>query len=147
MSCGCYHRYRYETDDPAGKLGGSGKIAELQVPVGGQTQLWSSTRYNALAEAIGTIPVIDIPVVVGDPTTYPTQPVSLSGEPIDAADMVFPPTPSFALSDVGYVGFWLVAGESDTNASAQTTTKATQANERIHRGTRRSPVKSFRVPR
>jgi len=36
MSCGCYHRYRYEADDPAGFVGGSGQTVEIYVPVGGQ---------------------------------------------------------------------------------------------------------------
>lgn len=122
MSCGCYHRYRYETDDPAGKLDGSGKVAELLVPVGGQNQLWSSRRYNALATALGTLPVIDVPVTVGDPTSYATEPLTLAGEPIAPEDMVFPDPPTFQASDVGFVGFHLIAGESETNAVAQTTT-------------------------
>lgn len=122
MGCGCYHRYRYETDDPAGKLDGSGKLADILVPVGGQHQLWSSRRYNALAEATGTLPVLDVPVIVGDPTSYPATPETLAGEPIADEDMVFPDTPSYQVSDVGFVGFYLAANEYETNAIAETTT-------------------------
>ena len=127
LSSGCYHRYRYETDDPANKLGGGGQIAELMVPVGGQTQLWSSKRYNALAEALrerdlAHLPSIEVPIRVGDPSSYPSAPTTLGGEPIAAEDMLFPETQSFQLSDVGYVGFHMIAGETTTNASAQTTT-------------------------
>jgi hypothetical protein len=122
MSCGCYHRYRYETDDPAGKLDGSGALAELMVPVGGQTQLWSSPRYNALAKATGTIPVIEVPTSIGDPGSYPATPTTLAGAAIAPDDMVFPNPPTFSSSDVGFVGFELSASESETNAVAQTTT-------------------------
>ncbi len=122
VSCGCYHRYRYETDDPAGKLGPSGQLAELMVPVGGQTLLMSSKRYNAMAEALGSLPVIDVPVRVGDPASYPTTPTDLGGAPVAAEDMLFPDPPSFQISDVGYVGFFMVAGESETNEVAFTTT-------------------------
>jgi hypothetical protein len=122
LSCGCYHSYRYETDDPAGKLGGSGKLAELMVPVGGQTQLWSSKRYNQLAALLGTMPIIEVPFRVGDPSSYPTAPQSIFGATIADEDMLFPSPPSFQLSDVGYVGFWMSAGETETNQIAETTT-------------------------
>ena len=122
MGCGCYHRYKYETDDPAGKLDGSGKVADILVPVGGQHQLWSSRRYNALAEATGSLPVIDVPVTVGDPGSYPESPQTLAGEPIAEEDMVFPESPSFQVSDVGFVGFFLMANEYETNSIAETTT-------------------------
>jgi hypothetical protein len=119
MSCGCYHRYRYETDDPKGTIGGSGQIVELFIPVGGQTVLWSSKRYNAMAEALGTLPVIDIPYRVGEPETYPDAPLDLQGQLLDPANVVFPDLPSFQVSDVGATSFRIYAGETTTNETCE----------------------------
>jgi hypothetical protein len=121
-SCGCYHLYRYETDDPAGRIGGSGQIVDIYIPVGGQTQLWSSKRYNAVAEATGTLPTIEVPIRAGDPSSYPSSPSTMDGQPIPADDMLFPEIPSYQASDVGFVNFWLVNGETETNEVAETTT-------------------------
>jgi hypothetical protein len=120
-SCGCYHLYRYETDDPAGRIGGSGQIVDIYIPVGGQTQLWSSKRYNAVAKATGTLPIIEVPVRVGDPSSYPSSPTGTDGLPISEEDMLFPETPTYQASDVGFVNFWLVRGETETNEIAETT--------------------------
>jgi hypothetical protein len=122
MSCGCYHRYRYQTEDPAGLIGGSGQVVDIFAPVGGQTQLWSSLRYNAMADAVGTLPKIEVPIRVGDEKSYPTTELSIDGWEIDPDDMVFPETPSYQVSDVGFVSFWLIAGETVTNEVAQKTT-------------------------
>ncbi len=121
MSCGCYHRYKYVTDDPSNLIGGSGQTVDIFVPVGGQTQLWSSKRYNAMAEAIG-LPIIEVPITVGDVGSYPSTIQTLDGLPVAAEDMVFPVLPEFELSDVGFVNFWLVAGEAETNSVATSTT-------------------------
>ncbi len=128
MSCGCYHRYRYRTEDPAGLMGGSGQEMDLYIPVGGQTQLWSSTRYNAVAEAVPDLPHIEVPVQVGDPSSYPTELLTLDGAPVPAEDLLFPELPQFNVSDVGYVSFFLSAGESETNGVAETTTIGTNAS-------------------
>jgi hypothetical protein len=120
-SCGCYHRYQYVTEDPAGLMGGSGKTVDIYVPVGGQTQLWSSKRYNAMAEAVGDLPIIEIPIRVGDVTSYPDKVQALNGEPIAQEDMLFPETPDYQISDVGFVNYWLVVGETETNEVAEQT--------------------------
>jgi len=122
MSCGCYHRYQYELDDPANLLGGSGQTVDMYMPVGGQTQLWSSKRYNAMAAATGTLPEVLVPVRVGDETSYPNAPQTLDGQPIHPDDMLFPETPSYQLSDVGFVSFWLQSGEIVSNEVAESTT-------------------------
>jgi hypothetical protein len=127
-SCGCYHRYRYVTEDPANRIGGSGQTVDVFVPVGGQNQLWSSKRYNAMAEATGTYPIIDIPIRVGDTTSYPKTVQSLDGEPIAEDDFLFPKIPSYQISDVGFVNFWLVRGEAETNSVAETTTVGMNAS-------------------
>ncbi|MEZ4447390.1 MAG: hypothetical protein R3B72_50405, partial [Polyangiaceae bacterium] len=121
MSCGCYHRYRYQTEDPANLIGGTGQTVDLYVPVGGQTQLWSSLRYNAMAEATGLYPKIEIPSQVGSVDTYPAAPIDLTAQPVVPEDMVFTDIPTFNASDVGYVNFFLSAGESETNAVAEST--------------------------
>ena len=122
MSCGCYHRYRYVTEDPAGRIGGSGQTVDIFLPVGGQTQLWSSKRYNAMAKAAGDLPIIEVPLRVGDVDSYPTTIESLAHQTIAQEDMLFPETPNYQISDVAEVNFWLVVGESETNEVAEKTT-------------------------
>jgi hypothetical protein len=121
MACGCYHRYRYLTDDPAGLIGGSGQTVDIYVPVGGQTQLWSSTRYNAMAAASGKLPLVNVPFRVGAVESYPTEVATLDGLPIAGDDMLFPNTPTYQASDVGEVAFWLERGDSETNSVAEST--------------------------
>jgi len=128
MSCGCYHRYRYETEDPAGLIGGSGQIVDIFSPVGGQTQLWSSLRYNAMAEATGTVPKIEVPIRVGDEKSYPQTIEGIDGQPVAPEDMLFPEVPTYQISDVGFVSFWLVAGETQTNEVATTTTLGVESS-------------------
>jgi hypothetical protein len=122
LSCGCFHAYAYETDDPAGKVGGSGKEMRIFVPVGGQTGLWSSKRYAAMAEALGGLPEMTVPYRIGDVSSYPPAHQTLAGQPIPEGDRVFPEPPSFQVSDVGTVGFWLTSTESEANTVAETTT-------------------------
>jgi hypothetical protein len=121
LSCGCFHRYQYETVDPNKIIGGSGQTADIYVPVGGQTQLWSTKRYNAMAEAVGNLPIVNVPVKVGDPSSYPTEVVALDGSPIPKKDLVFDNIPSFQVSDVGSVSFRLSSSESTTNSVAMST--------------------------
>ncbi len=122
LSCGCYHRYHYVTEDPAKRIGGSGQGVDIYVPVGGQTQLWSSKRYNAMAKAVGTLPVIPVNVRIGDMKSYPGKLETLDGQVLPQKDMVFPKPPLVQVSDVGEVGFSLITGKSETNESAETTT-------------------------
>ena len=64
---GCFDTYTYEVNDPSGLASEmDGETFVLSVPVGGSTSVWSISRYNALAEALGTMPVLDIPYAVGD---------------------------------------------------------------------------------
>jgi hypothetical protein len=128
MSCGCYHRYRYETLDPQALVGGDGQTVDIFVPVGGQAQLWSSHRYNAMAKATGKLPEVKIPVRLGDPASYPTAPVTLGGDPVSQDDMVFLEMPEYQASDVGYVEFWLKKGQTQTNSVAESTTLGVQTS-------------------
>jgi len=128
MSCGCYHRYRYRTEDPEDLMGGTGQLMDLYIPVGGQTQLWSSTRYNAVAASVPDLPPIEVPVRVGDPGSYPTELLTLDGAPVPEEDLLFSELPQYNVSDVGYVSFFLTAEESETNSVAQTTTFGTEAS-------------------
>ncbi len=119
LSWGCFDAYTYEIDDPAQLVGGADdEIFVLTVPTGGSTSLWSSNRYNAMAEALGTLPVMDVPYAVGQPETYPTAPERIDGTPIPGEDLVFPDPGTYTVSDVGEVGWWLVVNESETNALA-----------------------------
>ncbi|MBW2525324.1 MAG: hypothetical protein JRI23_14155 [Deltaproteobacteria bacterium] len=122
LSCGCYHRYAYETEDPDNKLDGSGKTMDIFVPVGGQTLLLSTTRYNAMAEQVPHLPVITPPVRIGDVASYPGAPTRFDGTPVPTEDMLFPDAPAYNASDVGFVNFWLVMGEQESNEVAEKTT-------------------------
>jgi hypothetical protein len=119
LACGCYQRYRYVAEDPAGIIAADGHIVDLFVPVGGQTVLWSTKRYNALARARGDLPIIEVPYRIGDLKSYPATPMTTDGQPIPAKDNLFPDVPVYQASDVGATGFWLSAGETETNEVAE----------------------------
>jgi hypothetical protein len=121
LSCGCFHVYEYESDDPGDKIGGSGQPITVYVPVGGQTALWSTKRYNAMARALGGLPIIDIPTRVGDVASYPSSHQRLDGTSIPDDDKVFPEPPQYQVSDVGNVGWFLSVGETEFNKTAETT--------------------------
>jgi hypothetical protein len=124
LSCGCFHVYRYRVDDPAARLGdgGDGEEFVMVIPVDGVTTMWSTKRYNAMAEAVGNIPVVPDPShVLGDVSSYPNGPQKPNGDPIPTEDFLFDEVPSFLVSDVGKVGFWLSAGEYQTNTTATST--------------------------
>ena len=60
----------------------------VAVPVGGSTGVWSLARYNAMAQALGTLPILEVPAV-GNVDDYPNTPERIDGTPIPAEDMVF----------------------------------------------------------
>ena len=122
LSCGCFHVYEYESDDPSDKIGGSGQPITVYVPVGGQTALWSTKRYNAMARAVGGLPIIEIPTRVGDIASYPSQHQRLDGTSIPDDDKVFPEPPQYQVSDVGDVSWFLSVSETEFNTTAETTT-------------------------
>lgn len=116
LACACYHAYTYKIDDPAGKLGGSeanGRLMSLFVPVGGQSSLWSLKRYNTLAARDKTLPKIRIPYRVGDPTSYPSEMVTLDGDPVPTEDLLFTTQKSYRVSDVASVGWSLEVGQQE----------------------------------
>ncbi len=123
MTCGCFHAYKYRIDDPAEMLGegSNGEEFVLMVPVGGTELLWSTQRYNAMAEAVGGLPIMDVPYMVGNPDSYPPGPETLAGTPIPTEDFVFPDPPSVLVSDAGSSGFRLSVGEDMTNSVSMST--------------------------
>jgi hypothetical protein len=123
LSCACYHAYYYEVHDPNNRLGSAVDREQfvMVLPVGGTTTVWSSKRYNAMAERVGNLPIVEIPYVIGDPSSYPAGPEKADGSPIATDDFVFPKVPSLLVSDVTNVGFWLSVGEMETNEVARST--------------------------
>jgi len=115
LSWGCFDGYVYEIDDPSNHVGGDGEQFVMVVPTGGSVSLWSSKRYNALAEALGNLPVIDVPYAVGTVDTYPTEPETLEGEPIPDVDNMFPSPGHYTVSDVGETVWWMGVETSETN--------------------------------
>ncbi len=120
LSSACYNLYRYQLEDPAERVGGDGGEFALVVPVGGQSTVWSSNRYNALAQALGTLPEVASGTALGDPAAYPASPLRDDGSPVPAEDMVFPDVPSFLVSDVGQTGWFLSVNDYENNAERLT---------------------------
>jgi hypothetical protein len=123
LTCGCFHAYTYQVEDPAEMLGEGGNDEQfvLMVPVGGSEMLWSTPRYNAMAEAVGGLPIMDVPYQVGNPDSYPSAPERLDGSPIPAEDFVFTEPPSILVSDAGSSGFRLSVGENTSNGVSMST--------------------------
>ncbi len=128
VSSGCWDGYTYELDDPAGYVGGDGETFAVTVPTGGDVTLMSTARYNALAQALGTIPVIDVPYTVGDVSTYPTEMEKIDGTELKKSELLFPDSPTYPVSDVGYVGWWNSVSESTTNSYDETYSLGVSAN-------------------
>jgi len=119
VSWGCFHAYSYEIEDPDSLVPGSdGEQIVLTVPVDGGTAMLSTGRYNAIAQAVGDLPIIEAPYRVGDPTDYPREPETIYGEPIPEDAYVFPDLSWYEVSDVGYVGWFNTLGNSTTSASS-----------------------------
>jgi len=117
VACGCFAAYTYEVEDPSGVSGGNREKFVVASPVGGQTTLWSSRRYNAIAAQLGYLPQVTVGHQIGDPTSYPNTYVTLEGGALNQADLVFPTPPFFRTSDIGQVGWGLSADESETNGT------------------------------
>ncbi len=118
VSWGCFHAYTYEVVDPSGHYGDAdGEPIVLTVPVDGGTAMLSTNRYNAMAEIVGDLPEMPVPYQVGDPTTYPTSPETIHGDPIPDEDYVFPGLTWYEVSDVGYVGWFNQIGESSSEST------------------------------
>ena len=114
LSAGCFHGYKYKVVDPTGAFGGGGGQFVVIVPVGGVDTVWSTRRYNALAEALGTMPKITVQHMVGVPESYPATPKSmLDGTAISANSMLFPDPPTMRTSDINSVAFSLSARETN----------------------------------
>jgi hypothetical protein len=103
---GCFDTYTYEISDPNGLVNGlDSENFVLTVPVGGSTSVWSLARYNALAKALGTLPVLEVPYEVGNVEDYPTTPERIDGTPIPDEDMVFDELQWFVAPDVGSIAY------------------------------------------
>jgi len=118
LGWGCFDAYVYEVDDPDEILGAGadGQEFVMTVPVDGAVTLWSTNRYNAMAEALGTLPVIDIPYTLGEPETYPTAPEDLLGNPLSSDNTLFPDEQWYTVSDAGDVSFWRSVTQRESNS-------------------------------
>jgi hypothetical protein len=112
---GCFDTYTYEINDP------SNLVSELNqenfvltVPVGGSTSVWSLNRYNALAEALGSLPILEIPYAVGTVEDYPDEPERLDGTQIPEEDRVFDQVSWYLSPDVGSVSYRASIGDEET---------------------------------
>lgn len=115
LGWGCFHGYDYEVDDPEGFASDPAADNRLRVsiPVGGGTTAWSSHRYDAVVAALGHGTPLDVPHVVGDPSTYPA---TLDVSP---ADLLFPEPPELSVSDVASVTWRYALAESTSEEVSQ----------------------------
>jgi hypothetical protein len=86
----------------------------MTVPVDGAVSLWSTTRYNAMAEAVGNLPIIDLTYTVGDPSSYPTEVVSWDGRILDDEELLFNADQWYTVSDVGAISWRRSVSERET---------------------------------
>ncbi len=133
LSWGCFDSYKYKVDDPGHIIGGGAQGGEfyLIIPTGGSSSLFSSTRYNAMAEAIGGMPVIDVPYAVGTVDTYPRTPETLEGFEIPAEDNLFPHPDTYTVSDVGEAVWWMGVENSTTTETAMDVSVGASANVKV----------------
>ena len=114
---GCFHSYSYEMSDPSNLVPGTdGYEMVLTVPVDGGTSVWSTPRYNALAEALGDLPVIEIPYTIGEVSSYPESPERLSGQKLQNSELLFSELRDYEVSDVATVSWSYSRGETTTNS-------------------------------
>ncbi len=126
---GCFDAYTYEIEDSHGLIdGGNGQPFVLTVPVGGAVSVWSVARYNAMAEELGTLPVIDVPYEVGVVEAYPQEPETIFGEEIPDDDLIFPEEQWFVAPDVGSISFWRSIDESVTDRTSMETSLGLSAS-------------------
>jgi len=119
VSWGCFHAYTYEVQDSSNLVPGSeGETVVLTIPVDKGTAMMSTDRYNALALAVGDLPVIDVPYEIGDPFDYPTEPETIYGDELESDSMVFPNLEWHEVSDIGYVGWANSVGTSVSNSTS-----------------------------
>jgi len=112
---GCFDTYTYEINDPNNLVSNMDQENfVLTVPVGGSTSVWSLSRYNALAEALGSLPILEIPYAVGTVEDYPESPERLDGTPIPDEDMVFDQVRWYLAPDVGSVSYRASIGDEET---------------------------------
>lgn len=120
VAYGCFDAYRYSYDDPAGIIEGAfdGEDLVLTAPAGGGMTLWSSARYNAMAEHWG-LPELSFPFTLGDPDSYPTTPSRLDGSALPDTELVMPISPAYRVSDIGDVSWWLNVSESTGHSESR----------------------------
>ena len=134
LSWGCFHTYTYLVHDPDDLLPGSdGEPVLVAVPVDGGTTLWSTPRYNALAEAVGG-PTVDVPYAAGDVASYPTSPQRLDGSELPDSELLFTDTTWYEASDIGQVDWFATVGQSETNSEVMGYSKSTDASVLVGTG-------------
>ena len=123
ISAGCFHRYTYEVSDPDGQLSADadGDTMVGVVPVDGQATIWTTHRYNALADKLDYLPAIEFATEIGNVESYPSEPKRPDGTPIPPEDMVFDERPSYLVGNGGQVGWWLSYQETSAESTSLNT--------------------------
>ncbi len=118
LSWGCFDAYKYRVSDPEGFLGrdGDDEYFVMTVPSGGGVGLWSTNRYNAMAEA-GGLPIVEVPYTIGDVDSYPTSPTRVDGQALTKDEMLFPNPSTYYVSDVGGVSWRFFMNELEFNST------------------------------
>lgn len=117
LSWGCFDGYTYKVDDPNNHLGGAhGENFVFSVPNGGGSSIWSTPRYNAMAELTESLPVLEVPYDVGKVDSYPTSPEKINGKKLKNSDMLFTDPPLVIASDVSRISWSTRISEQQTNS-------------------------------
>jgi hypothetical protein len=120
VTWGCFDGYSYELDDPEGYIDDDGGEFVMTMPTGGGVTLLSTQRYNAMAEAIEGLPIMDVPYTVGDVSSYPSTPETVDGDALTNSNLLFTDATSYTVSDVGKVSWRLNTSETTTNSVSLT---------------------------
>ena len=118
----CFQAYEYKVSDPQGRLGAGADGSAMAVlqPVGVQRSVWSLTRYNAVAAAVGHLPVLPTSYRLGQPETYPSTVATFAGQPIAADDQVFPQLDAYEATSSARLNLHLTLADSSANTKAGT---------------------------
>jgi hypothetical protein len=132
----CYRAFSYAVSDPGSIVGeAAGKTITVYVPVSTQRAFLSLPHYNALAKAVGHLPILPSTARLGDPSSYPTEAKTTDGQPIAAADLVLKNFTSYTPSDTGKLTWRLALSSTTTNQTALTATATATATATLAGGT------------
>lgn len=128
LSCACYRKYDFQVEDPTGASPADATVS-IFLPIGPRTQVVGLRRYAALVKALPEeLPPINATFKLGDLSSYPKTPTTITGKPIPAGDIVFKNAPSLRASDSSDVMFRLATSVQESNTTATSYSSGVNVN-------------------